>query len=115
LALDFALGNRTPRGQAAKFGWISKPESTWLLILDLNFLRAVLRYMESKILKNCISDYPPESCTSSFNKSFLHFFISDYLDLLFDRLTSLVIWRVTSETLWWSISPDHRRISATRE
>jgi hypothetical protein len=28
LALDFALGNRTPRGQAAKFGWISKPEST---------------------------------------------------------------------------------------
>jgi hypothetical protein len=24
--LDFALEKRTPRGQAAKFGWISKPE-----------------------------------------------------------------------------------------
>jgi hypothetical protein len=45
------------------------------------------RYIEStNIEKVVISDYSPDTFISSFNKSFLHFFISHYLNLLFGRL-----------------------------
>jgi hypothetical protein len=48
------------------------------------------RSLESKnIEKMTISDSPQDTFTFSFDKSFFHFFISDYLDLRFGRLRSI--------------------------
>jgi hypothetical protein len=44
-------GKRRLRSRAAKFGWISKPESIWLVILNLNFPGRWSRYIESKNLE----------------------------------------------------------------